>query len=159
MSNDISGILLELRPIQDKIIKSGTENILDRWEFGKLLVAERGDKKQLPNGMRADIADTFVLEASEITRRMQLADKFKTQTEVEAACTRCGGSWRRIIREELIKRRKDGSPDVNQWVDRVKARLDKMLTEAGESDDRADELVNLLVLSLRTLGYDFKVES
>jgi hypothetical protein len=152
MSNDISTVLLELRPIQDKIIKSGTENIMDRWEFGKLLVEVRGDKKQLPDGMRADIADAFHMEASEITRRMQLADKFNTEAEVRDACTRCGGSWRRIIREELIKRRDGQDRKKNAWGEPKKATLKRWLEEVNGDDTHHDELLALLQATVRAMS-------
>lgn len=150
MTNDLSTILSELQPIQDSIAKSESESILDRWRFGRVLVEIRGDKKQLPNGMRADIAKYFInVDASEITRRMQLAEKFPTEAEVVHACKKHGGAWRRIISEELVKRRepKQQSP----WAGRAKARLDRMLTEAGEDDARHAELVELLRTTLAAL--------
>lgn len=154
---DISTILSELRPWQEKISASESDSIMHRWEFGRVLVAKRGDKKQLPNGIRADLADRLGLEASEITRRMQLAEKFTTADEVVDACTRHGGAWRRIVREELVKR-KDDQPKVSSWGDRVKARLDKMMAEAGESDCRHAELVAMLRAALTSLTDDTGTE-
>lgn len=157
MSEDISVMLSELRPWQEKIAASESDSIMHRWEFGKVLVAKRGDKKQLPNGIRADLAARLGLEASEITRRMQLAEKFTTADEVVDACTRHGGAWRRIIREELTKR-KVGQTNVSPWGDRVKARLDKLMAEAGESDCRHTELVAVLRAALVTLTDDAGTE-
>ena len=155
MTKELETVLDALKPIQEKISKSESESILDRWEFGNLLVAKRGDKKQLPNGMRADIADHFNLEASEITRRMQLAEKFKTHEQVMDACNKYGGAWRRLIREELVKRRE--AEKRSPWGALAQARVDRLVKESGESDGRHDELVVLLKAALRTLT-DVEVE-
>ncbi|CAN7537077.1 hypothetical protein [Mycolicibacterium frederiksbergense] len=137
----------QLDPIQKQIAGKESESIMARWEFGHVLIKKRKGK-QLPNGLRQKVADHFGLEASEITRRMQLADKFATSDEVEAACKRHGGSWRKIIADELIKRC-DDQPMPNPWVDRAKGRLDKLVTEA--SDGHKAELMALLQDTLKSL--------
>lgn len=148
-------LLAELDPHQKEIETNESASILARWKFGQELRKQIPEgKKQLPKGLREKVAKHYNVEASEITRRMQLARDFDSREKVEAACTKHGGSWRRIIREELVNHREDGPPEVSLWVDRAKSRLDKLVREAGESDEQHDELVNLLVLSLRTLGYD-----
>src|SRR4051812_5459108 len=149
MSNDVEVVLARLKPWQEKICKSETESILDRWEFGRVLLARRGGKKQLPNGDRAKIAEHFRLEASEITRRIQLAERFETEKQVADACTSCGGSWRRIIAEELVKSR---SCREVAWVERARRKLDRLMAEAGESDEQHDALMALLRVALQTLG-------
>ena len=102
----------ELGGIEDRIKAGEGKSVVDRWEFGRALV-QRRKGKQLPKGVRAKITEKFGLEPSEITRRMKLADTFATRDEVVDACTRCGGSWRRIIREELSKR--ENKPTRAPW--------------------------------------------
>lgn len=141
--------LEQLDPIQKRIAWGETESIKARWEFGQVLIKLRRGK-QLPNGLRAEVLKRFGLEGSEVTRRMQLADKFATAEEVEDVCTKHGGSWRKIIAEELIKPRED-KPEQTPWGQRADWRLKKLVHEAGESDERHDELVVLLEAMLKSL--------
>jgi hypothetical protein len=144
-------VLAELDPHEKRIRAGETDSIEARWDFGQVLLKERVGK-QLPRGMRADIAAKFNLEASEITRRMELAKKFPTVEEVVDACTRCGGSWRRLTREELPKNPR--KPKETTWAERAKAKLGRLMAEAGESDERHSALVALLQEALRALGAD-----
>jgi hypothetical protein len=148
MSNDIEAVLTVLRPWQEKIQGAESESIMGRWEFGRVLVDRRSGRKQLPKGMRADLADRLGLESSEITRRMQLAETFNSPEELKAACERCGGSWRRIIREELIKAAR--LPDEIAWGERMKWRLDQIKKDATDAGHQG-ELVELLEAMLHTL--------
>ncbi|PJE24239.1 MAG: hypothetical protein CK431_07040 [Mycobacterium sp.] len=150
MNRDNGLVLAELDPHEKRIRAGETDSIEARWEFGQILLKQRVGK-QLPHGMRADIAANFDLEASEITRRMQLAEKFATREEVVDACTRCG-SWRRLIAEELTNSPRPRKK--NAWVERARAKLDKLMQEAGESDERHNELVALLRAALHTLSDD-----
>ena len=110
MSAEAKKIAGELDPIEKRIRKSEGESIADRWKFGRILTEQRKGKKQLPTGLRAEIEERFGLEASEITRRMQLADTFPTREQVVDASTRCGGSWRRVISEVLTKNPRQPAP-------------------------------------------------
>ncbi|PQM53122.1 hypothetical protein C5U48_05695 [Mycolicibacter virginiensis] len=140
-------MLFALGHIQQRIAESETGSIKARWEFGQELVRQRLGK-QLPHGLRSQIREAFGLESSEITRRMQLAEKFSSPEELKAVCERCGGSWRRIIREELTKAAR--LPDEIAWRDRMKWRLDKIKQEAADAGHQG-ELVELLESTLRTL--------
>lgn len=140
-------MLLELGDIQQRIAKSETDSIMARWEFGQVLVKQRLGK-QLPRGVRDQVKDVFSLESSEITRRMKLAETFSSRKQLEAACERCGGSWRRMIREELTKAARQ-TDDV-AWGERMKWRLDKIKQEATDAGHQ-DELIALLESTLRAL--------
>jgi hypothetical protein len=150
MNTDNGLVLAELDPHEKRIRAGETDSIEARWEFGQILLKQRVGK-QLPRGMRSDIAAKFDLEASEITRRMQLAEKFATRAEVMDACIR-RGSWRRIIAEELTKSSRPRK--IAAWAEHAKAKLDRLMAAAGESDERHDALVALLRDALRTLGGD-----
>ncbi|OBH17060.1 hypothetical protein [Mycolicibacter sinensis] len=140
-------VLFELGDIQQRITKSETDSIMDRWEFGRLLLTQRSGK-QLPRGVRDSVKELFGLESSEITRRMQLAEKFSNAEELTAACERRGGSWRRIIREELTKAARPSNEVA--WGERMKWRLDKIKQEAITADHEGD-LIDLLEEMLSTL--------
>jgi hypothetical protein len=134
-------IVCELHEIETRIRKSEGESVIDRWKFGRVLIALRGGKKQLPRGLREEITEQFGLEASELTRRMKLADTFATCEEVVDACTRCGGSWRRIIREALPKRETAAKPKPT-WDERISKRLNRIIDDA-ETEDELKTLAEL----------------
>lgn len=147
--NDDNAIRIEtLRPINDKITASETDSITERWEFGRALVEARVGK-QLPKGLRASMAEQFGLEASEITRRMQLAERYATQAEVVDACTTYGGSWRQIIRKELVKKPQSEADD--SWEKRAEIRVDRLVAEAVGMSGRQDYLARMLEKALLTL--------
>jgi hypothetical protein len=139
---EIALVFAELDPIHKRVSENETNSIEARWEFGQYLLKLRVGK-QLQKGLRSEIKDHFGLEASEITRRMKLAEIFPTHKQVVDACAKHGGSWRRIIREELTKNpREEKTAPV--WCDYAKAWLDKLAAEARESDDRHAAFVKLL---------------
>lgn len=126
-----------------------------RWEFGRELRKHIPEgKKQLPKGLREKVAEHYKVEASEITRRLQLAREFDSREKVEAACTKHGNSWRQIIANELIKSR--ASRDV-AWDDRVRRvakSFDALMQEASGSDDRHATLKQMVAEKARALGLD-----
>ena len=154
-TTDVNLVVSQLDPHQKQISEHEAGSIIARWEFGRVLRVHIPEgKKQLPVGVRAAVTEKYELEASEITRRMQLAEKFATQEQVVDACTRCGDSWRRIIREELVKRRDGNSRKETPWIDKQRELFTRALNEAGESDERRDEFVAMVRDELRSLGVD-----
>lgn len=152
MSADTELVVSELGPIQKRISENESKSILDRWEFGKRLLQLKGDGKQLPPGLRAEITDKYKLEASEITRRMQLAEKFEAEKQVMDACTSCDGSWRRLIREVLPKTPRKEKVK-RSWKDHAGAQIGKLVAEArDDNDERHEALVKLLTDALYDLG-------
>ena len=153
MTENTTALLMsKLDPHQKEIEDNESRSIVARWEFGRVLRAQIPEgKKQLPTGLREQVATHYHVDPTEITRRMQLAREYPTREELEKACIRCNNSWRRIIAEELIKRQDGRSQKQSAWGDRAKARLDKVITEAGEGDGRRDELVALLQNALAKL--------
>jgi hypothetical protein len=147
--NDDNAIYVEkLAPIHKKITESESDSIADRWEFGRSLVELRVGK-QLPKGLRARVTRELGLETSEITRRMQLAERFARREEVVDACTTYGGSWRRIIRHELATRPQ--SAVDSGWKSRAQSGVERLVAEANMSTARRDELVRLLEEALTEL--------
>lgn len=140
-----------LGDIQKRIDATEHESIPDRWEFGDELLKMRKGQKQLPKGVRAEITEKYNLDSSEITRRMQLAEKFATREEVVNAFTSCT-SWGQVIREVLPK-----SPPrvrVKPWKESTRAKLYKIRQEAAESDENWAELQQLVADMARAMGLD-----
>jgi hypothetical protein len=153
--DDHAAVLGQLDPHEKNIREDEGRSIKSRCDFGKVLLKQRGDKKQLPRGLRSRITEQFGLEASEITRRMQLADTFKTEKQLMDVRTRCGDSWRRIIREELPKtpRKEKAEPS---WAELKKAALNRWLREASGDDGHHAELKQLVGEAARALGWDVR---
>ena len=72
------------------------ESIRDRWEFGRLMLAQRKGKR-LPDRMLARLAEATGKSASELKYRAQFAEKHCTESELANALADCP-SWRQIIK-------------------------------------------------------------
>jgi hypothetical protein len=143
-------VISDLAPIQERITGHETKSIEARWEFGGRLLEMRVGK-QLPRGLRADVTRRFDIENSEITRRMKLAEKFKTVEEVIGACEKYGGAWREIIRQELT----EAAQQVpSTWGKRAELRLHKLVEEAGNDRALRGELAKVLQAALDKLTVD-----
>lgn len=70
------------------------ESIRDRWEFGKLMLAQRKGK-QLPNGVLDELAERTGKSRAELKFRMQFAERYPTEDEVARALATCT-SWTQI---------------------------------------------------------------
>lgn len=156
VATDLQMVVDELRDIEKRVTTAEGDSVIARWEFGRKLLEKRKEgKKQLPNGLRAQLTRDFGLEGSEITRRIKLAEKFATVEEVERACLTCNWSWRRVIREVLPDQAKvlSGADDDAAWVIRAEKRVAKLLEESGQSDTRHDALVGILSRALNSVTY------
>jgi hypothetical protein len=76
--SDVDPLYEELRLLEEDIRRSEGESMVARWEFGRALAKLRVGKR-LPKSVRDEITDQFDLQASEITRRMRLADWYATR--------------------------------------------------------------------------------
>lgn len=126
-TTDVNLVLSQLDPHHKQISEHEADSIVARWEFGRVLRTHiQEGKKQLPGGLRAEITKKYKLEASEITRRMQLAEKFATRQKVVDASTRCGNSWRRMIREQLPTSPRKEKPS-KPWNEQLEDYLDRAM--------------------------------
>ncbi len=73
-----------------------------RWQFGRKLLKERGDKERLPKGrleaIYASVGNmhvTYEAYKMECSRRMRLAEQYRTEAEIRAAFEDYG-SWSEI---------------------------------------------------------------
>lgn len=143
--------LAELSPIQERIRANEKESIKARWEFGRVLLKQRVDKL-LQRGLRAAVKEQYGLEASEITRRMQLADTFKTEKQLVDASTRCGDSWRRMIRQELPKAPRMEKSEPKTWAEFKRDTLTRWVREVKGDNEYRRELLVLLQDALRSMS-------
>lgn len=157
-TEDTALILGQLDPHDKAIREDEGRSITARWKFGKVLLDHRGDNGRLRHGLRKQITERFGLEASEITRRMQLADKFKTEKQLMDACTRCGGSWRRIIAEKLPKTPRKEKP-LPPWDERAEANLAWWRSVARKTPEYNQKWVTLLRDALREAEADMATDT
>ena len=150
-------VLGQLDPHDKAIREDEGRSIEARWDFGNVLLKQRDDKKQLRRGLVARVVKEYGVSRSEIHRRMQLAEKFKSKSEVSHAWDKYG-SWQRITRDVLPKTpRKEKAERLTEKVepspeDQTRVTVRRLALWAGGSDDRCDKLVAILREDLRPLG-------
>jgi hypothetical protein len=81
--------------IEQTIKRADKSAVLARWRFGRLMIEERGDRKQLPNGRRAQLAKSLQIAESEVGHRMRFAEVYPTKAEVDTAVA-THGTWSAI---------------------------------------------------------------
>jgi N6-adenosine-specific RNA methylase IME4 len=91
------GRYIELDRMVDEAEGNG---IMARWEFGLLVLAERGDRKQLRAGRLDEIAATIGKSRGEVGVRAMFADRYRTPEQVLDAIQNFG-SWYGIVTEGL----------------------------------------------------------
>jgi hypothetical protein len=116
--------------------REASDGIRARWEFGKLLLRERYARggKQLPNGRMAEIVDATDLSRADISRRMQFAEKFPTESQVSQACETYK-SWTQIVSKALPTRSAPGDSDGYPFAKKSLAAVAK---EVGDALTRMD---------------------
>lgn len=62
-----------------------SDGIRARWDFGKALLAERGTRKQLPNGRMEEICKLVGNGEREVQRWVQFAEQYPTEDAVRLA--------------------------------------------------------------------------
>lgn len=149
----------EIAEFETKIAEFDGMSVVSRWESGRILLQkctrDAADRRMLPKELRQRLnAEPFNLNATEISRRMTLADRFATQEDVLHACKK-RGSWRQIIAHELTshKSEPEAVSDDDAWAERAEKRVAKLLEESGQSDARRDALVGILARALNGVTY------
>jgi DNA N-6-adenine-methyltransferase (Dam) len=101
--------------LDQRIDGNERDAILGRWEFGRLLLAERDSHaagKQLPHGRIDELCKALGKSASELRYRIQFAEHYPTAEKVSTALETFG-SWT-AIRDYFSKRALNQS-DSNEW--------------------------------------------
>jgi hypothetical protein len=116
--------------------RAANEGIRARWEFGMLLLQERHARggKQLPNGRMAEIVRATALSRADISRRMQFAERFPTESQVSQACETYK-SWTQIVSKALPTRSAAGDLDTDPFAEKSASAVAK---EVGDALTRMD---------------------
>lgn len=83
-----------------KVDEAEGSGIMARWEFGLAVLAERGDRKQLPKGRLDEIAKAIGKSREEVVKRAAFAYLYPTPEKVRNAITNFH-SWFGIVTEGL----------------------------------------------------------
>ena len=91
---------------EDRAADAIRESLRDRWEFGRIMLAERKGKK-LPDGYLEKLVETIGKSRSELKYRMQFAERYPTEDELANAIGQFP-SWAQVIKN-LPKQPEDGA--------------------------------------------------
>src|SRR5688572_1485835 len=113
--------------LEARIYKGDGEATEARWEFGRMLLTVRGNKKQLPHGFAAKLYENLDMRVQvslsayqkELSRRMQFAEQYPTKAKVRVAFKKYV-SWSAICASGLGRpggQRPMTVPDVDAAAD------------------------------------------
>lgn len=140
---------------EDAIADNTRESLRARWEFGKLMLAERVGK-QLPAGRLDELCTATGKSRSELKYRVQFAEKYRTEDEVATAVATLG-SWRRIKRSLAYAARDKPGPG-NTRPPRPNAKHDQMIDLADDGLTR-EQIAEETGLSEHTVRRELERES
>jgi hypothetical protein len=132
--SDIETLVL----IDKRIDESEADALRDRWEFGKLMLAERVGK-QLPKGMQAQLVQATGKSEREIRYRMQFAEKYPSEAEVGKALPTFE-SWSQVIKSMATprpKREPKPTPQLEARQEELDLRMDTPLDATKSSVRKA----------------------
>lgn len=86
--------------IEARIGGAESEGLRARWEFGRELLAERDGKGRLPNGRLTEVCQQVGASRTEVTKRIQFAERFVDEGQLRNAVTKFG-SWHAIVEKAL----------------------------------------------------------
>jgi hypothetical protein len=102
-----------LLTIDKRIDTREDENIRDRWEFGRVMLAARDGKKRLPNGYLAELVKATGKSQRELSNRLRCADVYPTEVELCNALQSCP-SWHEMAENLYAKPDAKPKPNVPQ---------------------------------------------
>jgi hypothetical protein len=93
---------------EEQVTDSIRESLRDRWEFGKLMLAERKGK-QLPKGRMAELVEATGKSETELSFRARFAARYSTEDEVCTAI-QTFTSWAQLKKSLPKPRENDAKP-------------------------------------------------
>ena len=94
-----------------KVDEAEGNGIMARWEFGLAVLAERGDRKQLPAGRLDEIAAAIGKSRREVQMRAVFAYLYPTPEQLRNVVAQLG-SWHEIVSEGLAQTPRLAAPTV-----------------------------------------------
>ena len=137
------------RRLEGRIKEHDLDALLARWECGRLLIEERGDKERLPNGRLEELANALASSRAELKNRIQFAEQYPTEAKVRAAFKEFG-SWHAICAGGMGSRSSTtGVPDLLRVELADPASLKR---HPKNYKDHPEDQVEQLVKSIEAVG-------
>ncbi|AUH69681.1 MULTISPECIES: hypothetical protein [Gordonia] len=115
--------LLELEETIDQadasIRDSYVVSVFARWEWGKHVLAERGDAGRLRNGRMTELVALSGRSRSELSYRIQLAERYVSEAELSTVVDGCE-SWTQVRRTLVGARPDEGDEEPAQEPSRLR---------------------------------------
>jgi hypothetical protein len=86
--------------IEERIGNAEGSGLRARWEFGRELLGQRDGKGRLPNGRLKAVAELTGASRTELTYRMQFAERYPDETQLLNAIEQFG-SWFAVTQRGL----------------------------------------------------------
>jgi hypothetical protein len=74
--------MADLLRLEQDVTTTDDAGVRARWHSGRYMLTMRGGKKQLPRGMRAELALALKVAKTELTDRMKLAERCQTEEQL-----------------------------------------------------------------------------
>lgn len=101
--------------IENRVRKGDLDALIARWECGRRLLAERGNRQRLPKGRLTELATALGRSKADLHNRMQFAEEHPTEEDVRLTFTRWG-SWSEICARGLGARGADAAESADSRV-------------------------------------------
>jgi hypothetical protein len=138
----------ELKRLEDEVRKGEDAGITARWASGRELLTLRSGKR-LPDGVRVFLTAQLGISASEVSKRMQFAEKYATDEALCVVVTQFG-SWHRIVHEALVT--KKGNPRAVSAAERLTKAIDAF-EAMSLTDDESEALKRAAQRLLDSLSF------
>lgn len=140
---------------EDRANDDVRESIRDRWEFGKLMLAERKGK-QLPNGILDQLAEATGKSRAELKFRAQFAERYPTEDEVARAIATFK-SWTQV-KKSLRKQSSRAKAKPATAPSLHSKRADEIIALADEGKTR-QQIADELGVTERVVRRELELES
>lgn len=166
MSHSIEEYIKVDRRIDESEEQAATwaaDSLRDRWEFGRMMLSERGTtkagapSKQLPNGLLDKLVKATGKSQTQLQYRMQFAEQYPTEDELSHAWdTLKWESWRDVI-ASLPKPKPAQSKSRTSPPKPHKER--KTMVELAEEGESAEEIAEAVGSSKHTVRRELEREA
>jgi hypothetical protein len=116
-----------LRERESKIGKHGRADLLERWDFGRDLVAQRIGKK-LPKGLLKLVMNGVGVSRQDLQARMKFAVAYRDEAALSNALDKYP-TWREMVRHGLTTQRRSTPHSLPSKDQRILATLNDLSPE------------------------------
>jgi hypothetical protein len=126
---------------EERAADSVQESLRDRWEHGRMMLAERGGKKKLPDGRMAELVKATGCGQSELKYRMQFAEQYSEEIGFANALANCT-SWKQVIASLPKPSKPKPKPEPKTAKSRDPELLDAVREAVAGGEYKREDLAN-----------------